>query len=182
MTKKGDPRRKIISIEDLEKFRETHRNKKIVFTVGCFDILHHGHIYFFNDCANLGDILVVGIARDATLQELKGPQRPINKELNRLHLLSGLEHIDYVLLNEEMLKSGRMGEYAETKIDFKNILEKLSPDVFVLGEDTISSQVKKKVCGELGIEVVVVGKDTFEGTTRISSSNIVEELMEKKDE
>jgi D-beta-D-heptose 7-phosphate kinase / D-beta-D-heptose 1-phosphate adenosyltransferase len=170
---KRDPSTKTTEISELSKLRERYKDKTIVFTVGCFDILHHGHVYFLNDCSKLGDILVVGIAKDSTMKIYKGERRPINHELNRLFLIAGLESVDHALLNEDMVGEGRGEEYKQTKIDFKKVLEELRPDIFVLGADTVESPNKKKMCEDLGIKVMRVSKDVFEGTKQISTTDIV---------
>jgi D-beta-D-heptose 7-phosphate kinase/D-beta-D-heptose 1-phosphate adenosyltransferase len=85
----------------LEVERERFLSRKIVFTNGCFDILHRGHIDCLGKAAAFGDYLVVGVNTDASTRRLKGPQRPINKEGDRLLLLAALEVVDAVILFDE---------------------------------------------------------------------------------
>jgi len=75
--------------------------KEVVFTNGCFDILHIGHIRYLQDARSLGDMLVVGINADATVRKLKGPERPVNSVLERTEVLAALECVDYVTIFEE---------------------------------------------------------------------------------
>ena len=75
--------------------------QKIVFTNGCFDILHPGHISYLREARSLGDALVVGVNSDRSVRELKGPQRPILSELERCLLLSGLESVSFVTVFDE---------------------------------------------------------------------------------
>ena len=72
---------------DTKKFLEENKNKKIVFTNGCFDILHLGHVEYLNEARALGDVLIVAINSDASVRELKGPDRPINNEIDRGKML-----------------------------------------------------------------------------------------------
>jgi D-beta-D-heptose 7-phosphate kinase/D-beta-D-heptose 1-phosphate adenosyltransferase len=74
---------------------------KIVFTNGCFDLLHPGHVRYLQQARSLGDALVVGVNSDRSVRELKGPERPILTELERCELLSGLESVSYVSVFDE---------------------------------------------------------------------------------
>jgi rfaE bifunctional protein nucleotidyltransferase chain/domain len=81
---------------ELTKFLEVNKGKKIVFTNGCFDILHRGHVTYLNQAKSLGDLLVMGMNSDASVKRLKGPERPINKELDRKFVLENLKSVDFV--------------------------------------------------------------------------------------
>ena len=96
-------------------------NKKIVFTNGCFDILHVGHVQYLREAAQLGDILVIGLNSDASIKRIKGEDRPINKEQDRAEILAALEFVDYVVLFEE-----------DTPI---NLIKAIKPNVLVKGGD-----------------------------------------------
>jgi rfaE bifunctional protein nucleotidyltransferase chain/domain len=171
-----DPGKKIISIEGLKKIREENKDKTIVFTVGCYDVIHRGHIFYLNQCAQLGDILVVGIAKDSTVKLLKGPERPINPEVNRLHTIAALHDVDFALLDEEMAGTGRASEYLETKVDFKALLENLQPDIFVIGQDTVASDTKSEMCKKLGISLKVINEKIFSENEVLSTSNIIKKI------
>lgn len=95
--------------------------KRIVFTNGCFDILHHGHIDLLANAANHGDVLIVGLNTDASVKRLKGESRPINHEQDRLFQLAALLHVDAVCLFDE-----------DTPI---NLIETVKPHVLVKGGD-----------------------------------------------
>ena len=86
-------------LRQLEKPRAAGR--KIVFTNGCFDIIHPGHVAYLEEAAGLGDLLVLGLNTDASVQRLKGPERPINPQADRAVLIAGLASIDYVTLFDE---------------------------------------------------------------------------------
>ena len=82
---------------------ETWRNagKTITFTNGCFDLLHYGHIHYLAQAADLADCLVIGLNSDASIRRLKGKQRPIKDQKNRIHILAALAFVDAVILFEE---------------------------------------------------------------------------------
>jgi rfaE bifunctional protein nucleotidyltransferase chain/domain len=95
---------KILSHESLKRKLELwkFRDQKIVFTNGCFDLLHLGHIDYLGKAAEMGDILIVGVNTDASVHKLKGNYRPINSQLQRTHLLASLFFVDAIILfNEE---------------------------------------------------------------------------------
>ena len=81
---------------ELIKFLEANKGKKIVFTNGCFDILHRGHVTYLNQAKSLGDLLVMGMNSDESVKRLKGPERPINKENDRKFVLENLKSVDFV--------------------------------------------------------------------------------------
>jgi D-beta-D-heptose 7-phosphate kinase/D-beta-D-heptose 1-phosphate adenosyltransferase len=80
---------------------EVRSNKKIVFTNGCFDLIHAGHCQYLTEAKKLGDILILGLNSDNSVKRLKGENRPINNELDRAAVLSALKPIDYVCVFEE---------------------------------------------------------------------------------
>jgi D-glycero-beta-D-manno-heptose 1-phosphate adenylyltransferase len=82
--------------KELEVFLIESSGKKIVFTNGCFDILHRGHVTYLTEAKKLGDLLVVGLNSDESVKRLKGPERPINSELDRQYVLSQLKAVDFV--------------------------------------------------------------------------------------
>ena len=96
-------------------------NKKIVFTNGCFDILHRGHVEYLAKAAELGEILVIGMNTDASVQKLKGPGRPVNNEHARADVLAAIGFVDAVLFFDE-----------ETPYE---LIKKVQPDVLVKGSD-----------------------------------------------
>lgn len=97
------------------------QGKKIVFTNGCFDILHRGHVDYLAKAADLGDILVLGLNSDASVGRLKGPNRPIQDELSRLHIIASLAFVDAVILFDETTPH--------------KLIEWVQPDILVKGSD-----------------------------------------------
>lgn len=94
---------KIITIEEAEKrFTPAFRKRnKIVFTNGCFDLLHRGHVYNLSRARELGDILVVGLNSDASVSRLKGPGRPVNQQQARAEVLAAMAFVDFVIIFPE---------------------------------------------------------------------------------
>ncbi|MDA9729474.1 D-glycero-beta-D-manno-heptose-7-phosphate kinase [SAR86 cluster bacterium] len=99
----------------------SNNGKKIVFTNGCFDIIHSGHIKYLEEAKNCGDILVVGINSDSSVKKLKGPDRPIINESDRVKVLSSIKHVDFVLVFND-----------ETPL---KLIKSIRPDVLVKGGD-----------------------------------------------
>ena len=114
---------KIKSARTLKKLIETAREngQKIVFTNGCFDILHAGHVSILEFARSKGDVLVVGLNSDASVKRLKGPARPVNTQADRALVLAALESVSYVCLFEE-----------DTPY---NLIKLVRPDVLVKGGD-----------------------------------------------
>lgn len=97
------------------------KGRRIVFTNGCFDILHPGHVFYLEKASRMGDILVLGLNSDRSVRAIKGKDRPINKELDRAYVLSALSFVDYVTI------------FGEATPEL--IIKKLKPDVLVKGGD-----------------------------------------------
>ena len=114
---------KIKSLDELKSIIQKRKEKGqvMVFTNGCFDILHAGHIHYLNSARALGDFLVVGLNSDKSVKKIKGALRPINSEKERAYALAGLECVDYVIFFDE-----------ETP---ERLIKALKPDVLVKGAD-----------------------------------------------
>ena len=97
------------------------QGKKIVFTNGCFDILHYGHIKYLQDAKGLADVLVLGLNSDSSVKKIKGLARPINKQLDRARVLSALSCVDYLTIFSE-----------DTPL---RLIRLIQPDVLVKGGD-----------------------------------------------
>ena len=114
--------------------------RRIVFTNGCFDILHHGHISYLNRAKSLGDVLVVGLNSDASVGGIKGPKRPINQEDDRAAVLAALSCVDLVVLFDEATPA--------------RLIEAVRPDLFVKGGDyTLETLPEAPLVQSLGGEV-----------------------------
>ena len=118
----------VLSWDDLKEQIDTkHAEQKIVFTNGCFDLLHIGHVTYLKEAKALGDILVVGINADSGVKKLKGEERPIQNEMDRAGIIAELRSVDYVSLFEE-----------ETP---QNLIQKIKPDILVKGGDWPVDQI-----------------------------------------
>lgn len=136
---------KILSKDDLVAKTQQWKNsgKKVVFTNGCFDIIHPGHIAYLGEAADLGDILIVGLNTDQSVCQLKGENRPINNEFSRTQLIAAMFFVDAVVLFNE-----------ETPLELINAVE---PDVLVKGGDyNLENIVGAKETLSRGAEVKVL--------------------------
>ncbi len=117
------PSNKILTLQNLNTWRENQRKngKKVVFSNGCFDFLHHGHVDYLFKARMKGDALIVLLNSDASVRTLKGPTRPINAEQDRAFVLAGLACVDAVLIFD----TPRCTEW----------IEKVAPDIYVKGAD-----------------------------------------------
>ncbi len=113
--------------KELEEFLQKNKDKKIVFTNGCFDILHRGHVSYLDEARKLGDLLVLGLNSDASVKRLKGPERPINNEEDRKYVMSQLKSVDFVEIFTD-----------DTPLE---LIKKISPKVLVKGGDWKIDQI-----------------------------------------
>lgn len=132
-----------------QKLKE--EGKTTVFTNGCFDILHLGHVRYLKKSAEYGDILIIGVNSDSSVKRLKGPQRPINNEQDRAELLSELGFVDYCVIFEE-----------DTP---EKLIDEIKPNIYTKGADyTIDTlpeaQVVLKNGGRVEFINLVEGKST----------------------
>jgi D-beta-D-heptose 7-phosphate kinase/D-beta-D-heptose 1-phosphate adenosyltransferase len=157
MKQKVKARRELLRIiNDLKA-----EGKRIVFTNGCFDLLHIGHVRYLKKAKALGDVLVVGVNGDASVRKLKGPKRPILPEAERAEILSGLGCVDYITLFDEM--------------NPLKLITSLRPNVLVKGGDWTKEQtVGKEVVERSGGEVVII--PFVKGA---STSNLIETILKK---
>jgi rfaE bifunctional protein kinase chain/domain/rfaE bifunctional protein nucleotidyltransferase chain/domain len=126
---------------DLERVR--HSGGKVVFTNGCFDLLHRGHLFLLQEARKLGDVLVVGVNSDASARRAKGPGRPVMPEEDRVELLEALPCVDHVLVFDEDTPEA--------------LIRRVKPDLHVKGGDHAGDQlVEGSVVEEFGGEVIVL--------------------------
>jgi D-beta-D-heptose 7-phosphate kinase/D-beta-D-heptose 1-phosphate adenosyltransferase len=129
--------------------------KKVVFTNGCFDILHVGHVKYLQEAKSYGDVLIVGLNSDSSVRELKGPTRPVNVQEDRAYILAALESVDYVVLFSE-----------ETPHE---LIKNIEPDILVKGGDYEGkSVVGAEFAKELRLVQFVDGKSTTATIERIN--------------
>jgi len=131
--------------------------KKVVFTNGCFDILHVGHVKYLQIAKSFGDILIVGLNSDASVSRLKGPTRPVNIAEDRAYLLAALEAVDFVVPFSE-----------DTPYELIKMIE---PDVLVKGGDYEGKEVVgTEFAGELKLVDFVDGKSTTKTIQKIKGT------------
>jgi rfaE bifunctional protein nucleotidyltransferase chain/domain len=116
--------------------------RPLVFTNGCFDVLHRGHIEYLHFCKSQGNIVVVGLNSDSSVKQIKGPDRPINNQHDRAAVLAALESVAYVVTFEEP--------------DPLELIKKVRPDVLVKGEDwAVKGVVGREFVESYGGKVVL---------------------------
>ncbi|MDD3769127.1 MAG: D-glycero-beta-D-manno-heptose-7-phosphate kinase [Sulfuricurvum sp.] len=132
--------------------------KKVVFTNGCFDILHVGHVKYLQEAKSYGDVLIVGLNSDSSVRALKGPSRPVNVEADRAYILAALESVDYVVMFSD-----------ETPYD---LIKNVAPDILVKGGDYEGKTVVgAEFAGELRLVNFVDGKSTTATIERINKGS-----------
>lgn len=151
---------KKLSLE-FSKFIANNKGKKIVFTNGCFDILHAGHVAYLNDAKAQGDLLVVGLNSDSSVKLLKGDKRPIINERERKYLLENLKAVDFVEIFEE-----------ETPYE---LIKLVQPNVLVKGGDwAVDEIVGSDIVFKNGGEVKsLLFKEGF------STTNIIDDILQR---
>ena len=153
----------VVSMGTLKSIRDNLRaeRKRVVFTNGCFDIIHRGHIEYLTKAKALGDILIVGINTDASVRRIKGERRPIVCEEDRAFIVANLTPVDYVCTFDE-----------DTPF---TIVTKLQPDVLGKGADwKIDDIVGKDIVESTGGRVA-----TIDFIPNRSSSSIIERILER---
>lgn len=146
-------KRKLRELKAIVQKLKAH-GKKVVFTNGCFDLLHRGHLHLLREAKRLGDLLIVAINSDASVKSIKGPGRPILPEGERAELISALEMVDYVTIFDEA--------------DPYNLIKELKPNVLVKGGDWGEGKiVGREIVEKEGGKVVVVPYLKGHSTTQI---------------
>jgi rfaE bifunctional protein nucleotidyltransferase chain/domain len=136
---------KLKNLEDLKVIAADARSKgrSVVFTNGCFDLLHRGHVHVLREAKACGDLLITGINSDKSVKQIKGPARPVLPEADRSELLASLEMVDYVVLFDEP--------------DPYELISALRPNVLVKGGDWSEAKiVGADLVEEAGGRVVVI--------------------------
>ena len=128
--------------------------KKIVFTNGCFDILHAGHVRYLNAAKALGDVLVVGLNSDESVRCLKGEGRPVNQETDRAEVMAGLRAVDQVIIFDEATA--------------EELVRQIKPDIYVKGGDySLDSLPEASIVASYGGETVLVPLVEGRSTTNV---------------
>ena len=151
----------LISFNDINQLLTTYRreNFKLVFTNGCFDLLHKGHLDLLSNAAGFGDKLFVGLNSDKSVKKLKGDSRPIQNEKNRAQKLLELKYVNHVIIFEDLTP--------------QKLIHAISPDVLVKGGDYKKSQIvgAKHVISSGGVVKIVPLTPGFSTTSIIEKSS-----------
>lgn len=153
-------KRKIVSKEELNVILDTinSKNQKIVFSNGCFDLVHRGHVEYLAKASDLADVLILGLNTDQSVSQLKGAQRPLQDQVARAILMAGFDFVDYVVLFDEATPY--------------ELIQFIQPDILVKGkdykmEDVVGYDIVTKKGGTV---------QTIELTEGYSTSNIIEKI------
>ena len=151
------------TLNELKAIREQLKsgNKKVVFTNGCFDLIHAGHVDYLSKAKEMGDVLIVGLNSDSSVKRIKGSKRPILKETERKFILSNLKPVDYIVIFNE-----------DTP---EKLIKELVPDILVKGADW-------KLDDIVGKDVVLAngGKvKTIKFVSDQSTTKIIEEIVKR---
>ena len=154
---------KILPLNQLKSALSRHKHKglKVVFTNGCFDLLHAGHVRYLNAASRLGDVLVLGLNADRSVQAIKGPLKPITPQGQRAEVLAALACVDYIAIFSET-----------TPYD---LIRNLQPDVLVKGADWAEKDI-------IGADVVKAGGGQVVRiplVPELSTTRIIERILER---
>ena len=156
----------IVNYKDLGKFRERHRDNRMVFCSGVFDLTHVRHAIFLDKCKQQGDMLVVMVGDDESVRAYKGEGRPVLNQWVRLHMVDHLKPVDYCFVGPK--PEGHLLGFVEY------VLEHLRPDKYVVQDDAFDLEKRRMMAERYGVELVVIPKGGL--FLEISTSYIVERI------
>ncbi|CCQ89586.1 Bifunctional protein hldE (Includes: D-beta-D-heptose 7-phosphate kinase; D-beta-D-heptose 1-phosphate adenosyltransferase) [Nitrospina gracilis 3/211] len=143
----------ILEVEEAKKIVSLAKNigKKVVFTNGCYDLIHGGHIEFLQKSRRMGDILILGLNSDDSVRAIKGPNRPIKNQQERANILSALQDVDYIVIFNEQTP--------------ENLIRELRPDILVKGDDykidqVVGREIVESYGGKVALVPIVKGLST----------------------
>ena len=162
----------IITPDDLPKIREKHKDQKIVFCSGTFDLPHVGHLLFFETCKRYGNQLVVAVGKDSNIKDYKGDKRPIMNEHIRLRMVDGMKPVDYALLDTyDAPKENQL-------ILIDRLIGMLKPDIYLIKKDAFSMPYREEIAKRHNLELVVLDREILPGAGDISTSDIIKKIKE----
>ena len=138
---------------------------------GTFDLVHAGHVIFFEDCKKYGDMLVVVLGEDKLLKKYKGSKRPIFNQHIRLKMIDSLKPVDYTTLDTLSQESGHLLQVLE--LSFAS----LKPDFYVINEDAFNIEHRKELCKKFGVELIILKRHCPEEFENISTTGIIEKVQ-----
>ncbi len=160
----------ITHFHELKEIRERYNNKKIVFCSGSFDLMHPGHILFFEDCRKFGDVLVVMIGNDETMRAYKGSGRPILNQYLRLKAVDSLKCVDYVFLDRYSVEGNLLS-------DLEIVFSTLRPDFYIINEDAFNIPQREKIVSNFKhVKMEILKRTCPPEFENISTSKIIEKI------
>lgn len=160
----------VTKLEDVAIIRNRHRDQKIVFCSGSFDVTHAGHVLFFEDCKMHGDILVVMVGCDAAIRSNKGNHRPILNQHVRLKMVDSLKPVDYCFIDEIIPGNNHVLWSIEMAMD------KLKPDIYVINEDAGDIPYRKTIAQKTGVRLVILDRYCPPEFEKISTTKIIHKI------
>ena len=158
-----------IGVKDLTEIRKKFKDKKIVFCSGTFDLIHAGHVLFFEDCKKFGDILVVAVGNDNLIKKYKGKNRPIINERARLKMIGAIKPVDFCLVDLPVLDDDLFSPIMP-------ILEKLRPDIWAVNDDAFDLQKRKDLAKKYLIKLAILKRHCPIAFNKLSTTNIINKI------
>jgi len=177
----------IVTLKDLSGIREKHKQQRIVYVSGTFDLTHVGHVLFFEDAKKQGDVLFVAVGDDASIRSYKGAQRPILNQEVRLKTVDAFKPVDFAMVGVSN-RAPIAGEYelVDGKLlepralfeasGFFEVMHELQPDAWFVNEDGFDLEYRRKLALEVGMELIVAPRWCPEAFEAISTSKLIEKI------
>jgi cytidyltransferase-like protein len=159
-----------IDYEDLSKLRDKFKDKKIVFCSGVFDLTHIGHIIFFENCKDFGDILVVSVGCDALVKKYKGELRPVLNEKTRIKTVDSFKAVDYTLMDTVADESNLLK-------GLEVVFEKLHPNIYVVNDDASNMEYRRQLCEKFSCELKIIKRYQLREFDEISTTRIIHKII-----
>lgn len=148
------PEENVIAVSDLSTLRERILGQEIVLATGCFDIVHVGHLFFLREAWAQADVLVVGLNSDRAVKVIKGADRPVVGQDDRVQLVAAFRYVDYVFIFDDVVAN--------------DCILKLRPDVFAIGEESLTAYPSEATAAiQVGARVHVIHRVPSLSTTSI---------------
>ena len=160
----------IVDYKDFSHLRKKHKNEKIIFCSGSFDLLHAGHVLFLEDCRKFGDILVVAVGDDAIVG-IKGSNRPILNQYVRIKMLDSLKVVDYCFIHKN-INVPFLNSYTE------EVLTLLKPDVWVINTDASEINFREETAKKYNVDFRVLERTCPSEFEEISTSKIIKKIKD----
>ena len=149
----------IIDFKELGNIREKHREDKLVFCAGVFDLLHTGHLEHLKNSKEKGNVLVVAVSSDKRAKNLKGKNRPVHNQYMRVIMVDAVRHVDYAFIAPEP------SDDASAEIPTVQILKILKPDILVVSDPKGFDYTG--YAKDLGVDLIKISRSTLDSTTDI---------------